>query len=46
MYAINQSSWELYKLKQLPKKTDREENMKLSFLCKILGIGGNVITKE
>ena len=45
MYAMNHSSWELDNVKQLPKKIDGKVNMKMAFVCKILGIGGNAITK-
>ena len=45
IHAMNHSSWELDKLKQLSKKIDGKGNMKLVFVCKILGLGGNAITK-
>ena len=45
MYAMNHSSWDLDNVKQLSKKIDGKVNMKMAFVCKILGLGGNAITK-
>ena len=45
-YAMNHSSWELDKMKQLTKETDGKGNMKLDLVCEIPGLGGNEITKE
>ena len=45
MSVKNNSSWELEKLKQMSKKIEGKGNMKLAFVCKIIGLGGNATTK-
>ena len=46
MYATNQSSWEADGVKKISHKGDCKGNMKVVFVDKVTGLGGNNITVE